>query len=302
MVTRYYIWFIIISCTVVLNSCDSKYEESKTKKGWVKSNQSQKTKSGIEYKILLRKKNSKKIAKDLRITYHQVIRNHKDSVLNSTYLYGAKRQIPFTAPYFPSYYKEMFQVLTEGDSASFLVPCKLLISKKNPELPLFLRKEESIKYIIKILKIESKEDIKKELEKNKQAQLEIEDKLIVDYLSKNKPPQSKKTPSGLYYFFERSGNGKKPLIGDTVSVHYVGMLLDGTIFSSIQQGETFEFPLGQKPPAVIPGWEEAITLMNKGSKGTFIFPSYLAYGTKGSQDGVPPNSVVVFDVELVDVK
>ncbi len=303
MVSTSYLRYGILLFLVTLGACTSgDYEESKTKKGWVKSNKTQSTKSGIKYQILLRKKNSNKVASGLNITYHQVIRNHKDSILSTTYPYGPKKQIPFERPYFLGYYKEMFQVLTEGDSVVFTVPCKLLVSDKNPQLPPFLKKNETIQYTIKVLKIESRDVIKKELDKNKQAQLEIEDKIIADYITQDTSFIPRKTPEGFYYSIEQKGSGKKPRGGDTVSVHYVGMLLDGTVFSSIQKGETFEFPLGQKPPAVIPGWEKALTLMNKGSRGIFIFPSHLAYGTKGSRDGVPPNSIVVFDVELVDVK
>lgn len=303
MVNVSYLWCGVLTCLIALGGCSSgEYEASKTKKGWVKSNKTQTTKSGIKYQILLRKKNSQKVTDGLSITYHQIIRNHKNVELSNSYNLGVKRQIPFESPYFSGHIKEMFQILTEGDSVLFTVPCSLLISDKNQQLPPFLKKDETIQYLIKVLKVESKADIKKQLEKNKQAQLEIEDKIIADYLSKNTSFKPQKTSSGFYYTIEKKGLGEKPNDGDTVSVHYVGMLLDGTVFSSMQKGETFEFPLGQEPPAVIPGWEKAITLMNKGSKGTFIFPSHLAYGTKGSQDGVPPNSVVVFNVELVDVK
>ncbi len=296
-------WIIIFACMITITACSDKpQEKGKTSKGWAKPSALKQTKSGIKYQIFERTKNSIKVQNNLLITYHQVIKNHKGTTLNSSYEYGAKRQIPFKNPYFSNYYKEMFQLLAEGDSATFWVPCKLLSSAKNNSLPSFLQQDKDIQYTIKVLKVESKETIKKALEKNKQAQLEIEDKLIADFLEKKKTINPKKTSSGLYYFIEKKGKGKKPNAGDTVSVHYVGKLLDGTVFSSIQQGETFEFPLGQNPPAVIPGWEEAITLMHKGSRGTFIFPSHLAYGTKGSQDGVPPNAIVVFNVELVDVK
>lgn len=296
-------WIIIFACIVATTACSDKpQEKGKTSKGWVEPSPLKQTKSGIKYQIFERTKNSIKIQDNLLVTYHQVIKNHKDSTLNSSYVHGVKKQIPFKSPYFSNYYKEMFQLLAEGDSVTFWVPCKLLRATPSAPLPTFLKQDKEIKYTIKILKVESKEAIKKALEKNKQAQLEIEDKLIADFLKKKKTITPKKTPSGFYYFIEKKGNGKKPNAGDTVSVHYVGKLLDGTVFSSIQQGETFEFPLGQNPPAVISGWEEAITLMHKGSRGTFIFPSHLAYGTKGSQDGVPPNAVVVFNVELVDVK
>ncbi|WP_299454416.1 FKBP-type peptidyl-prolyl cis-trans isomerase [uncultured Microscilla sp.] len=300
---HWYNWIIIFACVVAITACaDTPQEEGKTQNGWVKPRAPKQTKSGIKYQIFVREKNSVKIQNNLLVTYHQVIKNHKDSTLNSSYLNGVKKQIPFKSPYFSNYYKEMFQLLAEGDSATFWVPCKLLTTTKNTPLPYFLQQDKEIQYTVKILKVESKETIKKNLEKNKQAQLEIEDKLIANFLEKKKTFTPKKTPSGLYYFIEKEGKGKKPNTGDTVSVHYVGKLLDGTVFSSIQEGETFEFPLGQDPPAVIPGWEEAITLMHKGSRGTFIFPSHLAYGTKGSRDGVPPNAIVVFNVELVDVK
>ena len=83
---------------------------------------------------------------------------------------------------------------------------------------------------------------------------------------------------------------------DKVTVHYHGTLLDGTVFdSSVERGEPISFSLGQ----VIPGWQEGIPYLKKGGKGKLIIPSHLAYG--GRRAGkIPPFSVLVFEVELID--
>ena len=107
------------------------------------------------------------------------------------------------------------------------------------------------------------------------------------------------TESGLQYEVLTQGTGPKPARSDTVAVHYEGKLLDGTIFdSSYQRNQPAVFPLDQ----VIPGWTEGVQLMNTGSKYRFTIPPALAYGAKGAPGVIPPNSVLVFDVELLGIK
>ncbi|MCY1424447.1 FKBP-type 22 kDa peptidyl-prolyl cis-trans isomerase [compost metagenome] len=104
-------------------------------------------------------------------------------------------------------------------------------------------------------------------------------------------------PSGLQYEVLVSGDGPKPSREDTVRTHYHGTLIDGTVFdSSYQRGEPAEFPVG----GVIAGWVEALQLMNTGSKWRLHVPSELAYGGQ-SVGSIPPHSVLVFDVELLDI-
>ncbi|MEE2000750.1 FKBP-type peptidyl-prolyl cis-trans isomerase [Alkalimonas sp. MEB108] len=106
------------------------------------------------------------------------------------------------------------------------------------------------------------------------------------------------TESGLQYEVLEQGDGAKPAAADTVKVHYQGALIDGTVFdSSHERGEPIEFPLNR----VIPGWTEGVQLMNVGSKFRFTIPSELAYGER-DMGVIPPNSVLVFEVELLDVK
>ena len=108
------------------------------------------------------------------------------------------------------------------------------------------------------------------------------------------------TNSGLQYIIEKEGNGKSPKNGQTVILHYTGYLQDGSIFdSSVRRNETFSFPLGEGK--VIKGWEEGIALMKVGDRIRFIIPPDLAYGDR-SVASIPPNSTLIFDVELIDIK
>ncbi len=107
------------------------------------------------------------------------------------------------------------------------------------------------------------------------------------------------TDSGLQYEVMTEGDGAKPTVDDTVSVHYVGTLMDGTEFdSSVARGEPATFPL----QGVIPGWTEGVQLMNVGSKFRFVIPSDLAYGDRGAGQAIGPGETLVFEVELLEIQ
>ena len=109
------------------------------------------------------------------------------------------------------------------------------------------------------------------------------------------------TKSGLAYFMIKEGEGAQAKAGNTVSVHYTGKLSDGTKFdSSYDRGQPIEFPLGEG--RVIPGWDEGIALLKLGGKATFIIPPNLAYGSRGAGGVIPPNSTLIFEVELINIK
>jgi len=114
-----------------------------------------------------------------------------------------------------------------------------------------------------------------------------------------KNPKTVKTASGLEYTITVKGNGKKPLTGDKVKVHYTGKLLNDTVFdSSVKRGQPFEFKLGAGQ--VIKGWDEAFLLLQVGDKATLKLPADIAYGAK-EMGKIPANSTLIFDVELLDV-
>ena len=106
------------------------------------------------------------------------------------------------------------------------------------------------------------------------------------------------TVSGLKYIVLQQGTGNKPVATSNVKVHYTGMFLDGKVFdSSVQRGETIDFGLNQ----VIKGWTEGVQLMQEGSKYKFYIPSQLAYGERGAGGVIPPNTDLIFEVELIKI-
>ncbi len=112
--------------------------------------------------------------------------------------------------------------------------------------------------------------------------------------------EMKTTPTGLKYQVMKQGTGTvSPKATDTVNVHYHGTLLNGTVFdSSVERGQPISFPLNR----VIPGWTEGLQLMKVGDKFKFEIPPNLAYGERSPSPKIPPNSTLVFEVELLGIQ
>lgn len=105
-------------------------------------------------------------------------------------------------------------------------------------------------------------------------------------------------PSGLLYEVITEGTGPKPAATDTVSTHYHGTLIDGTVFdSSVDRGQPASFPVN----GVIAGWTEALQLMGVGSKWRLVIPPELAYGDRGAGGQIGPGATLVFEVELLEI-
>jgi FKBP-type peptidyl-prolyl cis-trans isomerase FkpA len=134
--------------------------------------------------------------------------------------------------------------------------------------------------------------------KKQQEEGEANKKKSADFLEKNKSVEGvKTTASGLQYQVITEGNGATPKKDDTVKCHYTGTLIDGTKFdSSVDRGQPAEFPVS----GVIPGWTEALQMMKVGSKYKLFIPPELAYGPAG-RPGIPANSALVFEVELLEI-
>ena len=137
------------------------------------------------------------------------------------------------------------------------------------------------------------ENAAKQAMERRRAEIEKVEKEIA-----NRWPNTVKTSSGLQYVVLNKGDGKKcPKYGQTVTVHYTGTLLDGRMFdSSVHRGQPASFKIGQ----VIEGWNEALQTMSKGEKRTLIIPPELGYGVHGYPGIIPPDSYLIFDVELLD--
>jgi FKBP-type peptidyl-prolyl cis-trans isomerase FkpA len=133
-----------------------------------------------------------------------------------------------------------------------------------------------------------------------QSQKVADNNLINEYVAKNHL-NGKKTSSGLYYVITKKGTGEKAKFGKKVSMNYLGKFLDGKKFDAnvddnFNATHPFAFTLGTGQ--VIRGWDEGVQLLNVGDRATLILPSDIAYGARGVGP-IPPNTVLVFDVELV---
>jgi FKBP-type peptidyl-prolyl cis-trans isomerase FklB len=119
------------------------------------------------------------------------------------------------------------------------------------------------------------------------------------FLEENKKkPGVTELPSGLQYEVIKEGNGASPTASSTVTTHYTGTLIDGTVFdSSVERGQPAQFPVN----GVIKGWTEALQLMKPGAKWKLYIPSDLAYGDGGSPPKIQPGATLIFEVELISV-
>ena len=137
------------------------------------------------------------------------------------------------------------------------------------------------------------------IEKSKAEKASVAKKQGAAFLAENKTkPGVITTASGLQYIVLKEGTGPKPTATDKVKCDYEGKLLDGTVFdSSIKQGKPIEFAVN----GVIPGWTEALQLMNTGSKYRLFIPSSLAYGDQQMGPDIKPGSTLIFDVDLIEI-
>lgn len=132
-----------------------------------------------------------------------------------------------------------------------------------------------------------------------------DDNLITRYLAKNKITTAQKQASGLYFVPTATNpTGTPAAAGKTASVLYTGKLLNGTVFDATSQRNNtpFTFTVGAMPRQVIQGFDEGVGLMRKGEKATLLIPSGLAYGAAGAGTSIGPNTVISFDIEVVDVQ
>jgi len=120
------------------------------------------------------------------------------------------------------------------------------------------------------------------------------------FLAENQKKEGVKTlASGLQYKVIKAGTGNRPKLTDEVTVHYRGTLIDGTEFdSSSRRGKPETLPVN----GVIPGWIEALQLMQVGAKWQLFVPSNLAYGERGAGQGIGPNAVIIFEIELLSIQ
>lgn len=146
---------------------------------------------------------------------------------------------------------------------------------------------------------QQQQEAQAEMQREMQRQAEAGAKEAEEFLAENAEKEGvEQTESGLQYQVMSEGSGASPDANDVVQVHYEGKLLDGSVFDTSEGGDPVSFPVNR----VIDGWQEALQLMEKGAEYRLFIPPDLAYGPQGSPPDIPPNSALIFDVELLDVE
>lgn len=252
-----------------------------------------KTENGLEYKIIKDEKEGESPKEGDMVAIHLLV-HIKDSVAVDTRKMNGGQ--PVELPVMPAQYKgdwtEGLKLMTPGDSAEFLVPVDTLMKiNPNQPLPAWMKKGEKVAFNVKLVSVQ------------KAADAASDDKLLQDYFSKNNiHPQ--KSSSGVYFVINKEGTGNNAQPGQMVTVNYTGKTLDGKTFDSnidpqFNHAEPLKFVIGMRQ--VIQGWEEGLKEFKKGSSGTLYIPSGLAYGTQSPGPGIPANSILMFDIEVLDI-
>lgn len=206
-------------------------------------------------------------------------------------------------------FQAVFPYLSAGDSAVVEISCDTMLKSIPPaqlqsgQLPPWLKKGKKVVLNVSVVSVKSMDDYKKEMEKKKADQTASDDKQIQDYIAKNNL-KAQKTESGVYYVITKEGTGANIAKRQVASLKYTGKLLDGKTFDSnidttFHHAEPLTVNVGMG--SVIPGMDQGLQQLKKGSKATLIIPSTLGYGPQASEQ-IPANSVLVFDIDVLDVK
>jgi FKBP-type peptidyl-prolyl cis-trans isomerase len=288
---------------------------------------SKETPSGYKFNVV-RKGDGVKIDSGKFVVMNLLFMDGKDSVWNDSKKNGfpAVIQMQGTVPKGDAVL-EVIKMLSKGDSVVFKVPAKKLFENTfRQPLPFSVDSTSSFTFQIGLSAVLNQEEMNKlqteliakqneKMLQDQKVQLEKDITAIDDFL-KAKNVTAQTTASGLRYIITKPGIGENAKAGQQVKIDYLGYLLNGQYFDTSIESEAKKnnlYPQGRSSSyapleltvgaqQVIPGWEEAIQLMNKGSKMTVYIPSTLAYGNQRRGDVIAENSVLVFDMELIEVK
>ncbi len=286
---------------------------------------SKKTASGFEFTVL-RKGDGVKVDSGKYMVMNLIFKDGKDSVWNDSRKndFPAVVQMQGTVPAGDAV-MEVVKMLTKGDSVSFQVPAKKLFQNTfRQPIPPNVDTTKAFTFVIGVKEILDETQIKKlqedlvakqnEKMMREQVQQLAKDTVAIDDYLKVKNITALKTKSGLRYVITKAGKGDNAKMGDLAKVNYSGYLLNGKYFDTSIEAEAkknnvfmegrpyapYDVEIGGYPP-VIDGWVEILQLMNKGSKVQVYVPSTLAYGSQRRSEVIVENSILVFDMEVVDI-
>ena len=259
---------------------------------------------------------------------NMTLKDDKDSVWNDS----KSREVPLFMPVAPATeianeagIEEMLRLISKGDSVFIRVPAKTFFEKSiRQPMPPMIDSTRSFTLNIGVVDVLDSAQFEKWKQdyiagQNAKAMKQAEEQLAkdtaaIDNYLKEKGITAKKTPSGLRYIVTKEGKGANAAQGQTVKLEYKGYLLNGKVFDTsseavakannvYQEGRPYSaLELQAGTGQVIPGWEEAMLLMSKGSKITVWIPSSLAYGAQRRSEDIVENTILAFDMEMVDIK
>jgi len=209
----------------------------------------------------------------------------------------------FQAPRMKGDLMEGLLMMKAGDSMEFRMLMDTLSARTGQPKPAWAKPGDYATWNVKMVDIKTKEQMDKETAEKGAVEAKKEDSILQAYFKTKGIKNVQKTADGMYYVIHKDGTGALPKAGQTVTVNYTGRDLTGKKFdsnvdSAFHHVEPFQFALGQHH--VIKGWDRGVALLKKGSKATFYIPSALAYGERGAGSQIPPNSILIFDIELLD--
>lgn len=210
---------------------------------------------------------------------------------------------PITMPLVPAKFvgdmSTGLALMSAGDSGVIRVSVDSMKKNLNGQpMPPFGKPGEYYIYEVSMISVKSKADAEKAEQKKAAQQAEEDERQLKAYFA-SKHIVAKKLPSGVYYTIKTPGTGANIAKGKTVSIIYTGKTMDGKTFDSNVGKELLKFEVGKA--MVIPGMDESMLIMKKGTKGTLYIPSGLAYGDHGNGP-IAPNAILIFDMEIKDVK
>ncbi len=282
--------------------------------------------SGLQYTFIVDKPGGRKPVEGDQIKLKMRTVAVKANMLMYDWAQANKGKVPefsMTKPAFKGDVVEAIALMSEGDSMIVIADADQIFKNSKNKKPDFVKPGEKLEYQIRLVSVKTKEQFMKEQQaqmekqmKEQQAKMEkelVKQKTIDEaalkayFTKKNIAPTPSST--GLYYQQTQAGSGDVPPANSMVKMNYTGYLLDGTKFDSnvdtaFKHATPFDFKLGTG--AVIKGWDEGVAKMKKGEKGTLYIPSWMAYGGTArpggdaNPKGIPANSCLIFDVELLD--
>lgn len=284
-----------------------------------------KTPGGVKYKVL-KKGDGKEVAFGQYMVMNLTMKDSKDSVWYDTKANGNPVVTPVPDASMEKDEAEygVFKVLTRGDSVTFQLSAKTVFTKtRKMPVPPNVDSTSVFTFQVGLQDVWNQEQVQqfqqrmndeqqKKMMEQQAAQIQLDSVTLNSHLSE-KGIAAQITPSGMRYVVTKKGKGNFAKSGQTAMVHYAGRLLNGKLFDTSiasvakesnfpYQGNNEPYPVVVNTQSVIAGWDEMLQLMNKGMKVTAYIPSHLAYGPQARGADLPAFSILVFDMEVTDIK